>query len=311
MNKLLIICGPTATGKTDLALKLAEKFNGELVSADSRQIYKGMDIGTGKLIKNEDVEVKKEEGRWIVDSIIIHLYDLIKPNESFTLYDFQQKAYSVIEEIEKKKKLPILVGGTGLYIRSVVDGLKIPKAPPDLNLRRKLAEKTPGRLYDELKKVDPKTASVIDQHNQRRLIRALEVYHLTGKPISSLKGKFEVEFGSLFVGLVSPRHILYQRTDQRIEKWVAEGFLEEVKKLKEEYSFKLPALTSLGYRQLGMFLDGSLPYEEAIRRIKFDHHNYIRRQMTWFKKEKRIDWFDITDKDYPKSVESFVASWLS
>lgn len=203
MIKLLVIVGPTATGKTDLAIKLAKKFSGEIVSADSRQIYQGMDIGTGKEVA--DKKVIKEKGKWIVRGVQIHLYNVIKPDETFSVADYQQLAYQAIEDIQSRGKLPILVGGTGLYVQAVTEGLKIPKVPPDLKLREKLERKPLAHLVAELERVDPETAFRIDQKNPRRIIRALEVYYLTGQPISTLQEKFKADFDSLVIGLVAPR----------------------------------------------------------------------------------------------------------
>ena len=199
MKKLLVIVGSTGTGKTDLALELAKKFNGEIVSADSRQIYIGMDIGTGKIPRSAELriksrsqgdlrpqsgleELKKEKGRWIVDRVPIHLYDIITPDKTFSVATYQQLAYKKIADIHKRGKLPILVGGTGLYIRAVVGGLKIPKVAPDKKLRAQLESRPLPTLVRELEQVDSQTAEEIDKANQRRVVRALEVYLQTGEP---------------------------------------------------------------------------------------------------------------------------------
>src|SRR3989344_8951878 len=311
MKKLLVIVGPTGTGKTDLGLKLAKKFNGELVSADSRQIYIGMDIGTGKEIESSKYNVKKNKGGWIVNGIPIHLYDVITPDKTFTVVEYQQEALGKIKEIENKGKLPILVGGTGLYVQAIVEGVNIPKVPPDSKLRAKLESKPLATLVSQLEQVDPKTAIKIDKQNPRRVIRALEVYYSSGQSFSSLEERFKVNFDSVQIGLTAPRDFLYKKADDQIDDWFRVGFIEEVKKLiSDGYDEKLPALTSLGYRQVAMYLKGNLTIEEVKQRIKWEHHGYIRRQFTWFRKRKNIVWFDISNPDLIKQINAFIKAWL-
>ncbi|OGY26977.1 MAG: tRNA (adenosine(37)-N6)-dimethylallyltransferase MiaA [Candidatus Woykebacteria bacterium RBG_16_43_9] len=316
MKKLLVIVGPTGTGKTDLALELAKKLDGEIVSADSRQIYIGMDVGTGKIpgnaklrIKSE--ELKKEKGRWIVDGVPIHLYDIITPVKTFSVAAYQQLAYDRIAEIHKKNKLPILVGGTGLYIRAVVEGLKIPKAAPNKKLRKHLESKPIQSLIRELEQVDPETVEKIDKSNQRRVVRALEVYHQTGEPFSKLQGKFKVGFDALKIGLTSDRGYLYARVDSRIDTWIKTGFIEEVKILLDKDYKETTALKALGYQQISMYLEGKISLEEAIQRTKFGLHNYIRRQLTWFRKETGIFWFDIANPAFKQQIFNKIQSWLT
>ncbi|HEX7455986.1 MAG TPA: tRNA (adenosine(37)-N6)-dimethylallyltransferase MiaA [Candidatus Nanoarchaeia archaeon] len=308
MKKLLVILGPTGTGKTDLALEIAKKFDGELVSADSRQIYTGMDIGTGKLPSSGEVE--KHKNYWLVEGIPTHLYDLITPDKTFSVAAYQQLAYAAIDGIHKKNKLPILVGGTGLYIRVVVEGLKIPKVPPDKKLRERLEAKSLPALVAELENVDPEGAAGIDRENSRRIIRALEVYYQTGEPLSKLKGKFKVNLDSLKIGLTSNRDYLYNRADSRIEAWIKTGFIQEVRRLIDKGHKDSIALTSLGYRQIAMYLQGKISLQEAVQRIKFEHHSYIRAQLTWFRKEPRMIWFDVAEKDYTNRVYNQVGDWL-
>ena len=311
MKKLLVIVGPTGTGKTDLGLKLAKKFNGELVSADSRQIYIGMDIGTGKEIESSKYDVKKNKGSWVVNGIPIHLYDVINPDKTFSVVEYQQEALGKIKEIENKGKLPILVGGTGLYVQAIVEGVNIPKVPPDSKLRAKLESKPLATLVSQLEQVDPKTAIKIDKQNPRRVIRALEVYYSSGQSFSSLEERFKVNFDSVQIGLTAPRDFLYKKVDDQIDDWFRVGFIEEVKKLiSDGYDEKLPALTSLGYRQVAMYLKGNLTIEEAKQRIKWEHHGYIRRQFTWFRKRKNIVWFDISNPDLIRQINAFIKAWL-
>lgn len=310
MKKLLVIVGPTGTGKTDLGIELAKKFDGEIVSADSRQIYKGMDIGTGKKNLNSKSEIQKFKDHWLVDGIPIYLYDIFDPDKTFSVAQFQQIAYKKIREIQEKKKLPILVGGTGLYVRSVVQGLKIPNIPPDPELRSKLEKKSLESLLNEIEEVDPKAYLKVDKRNKRRVIRALEIFHKTGKTISKLQKFYKPDFESLIIGLTAKREYLYGKVDKRIAEWVKSGFVEEVKSLLKEYSIEDQAMNSLGYRQIASYIYGNLGLEEAIQRIKFDHHGYIRRQLTWFKKEPNIFWFDISSSEFKKEVQKLVDNWF-
>lgn len=309
VEKLLAIVGPTGTGKTDLALKLAKKFNGEIISADSRQIYKEMDIGTGKELSN-DRAIEKKEGYWLVDGIQVNLYDIINPDQTFSVAEYQQLAYKKIEQIQERNKLPILVGGTGLYIRAVTQGLKFPQVAPDKKIREKLEKKHFNVLLKELEMVDYSTYQGIDKSNKRRVIRALEVYYKTGNTISSLAKKFQPGFENLAVGLTGPKEVLYTRADSRIDDWISLGFIDEVKKLSKKYQPSLPSMTSLGYRQIASYLDGKISLEEAVKRMKFDHHGFIRRQITWFKKEPNIHWFDISNLSYEKEVVNLTEDWL-
>jgi tRNA dimethylallyltransferase len=310
MEKLLVVIGPTGTGKTNLALELAKKFNGELVSADSRQIYAGMDVGTGKEIQNSKLEIQKEQNKWVVGGIPIHLYDVITPDKTFSVAQYQQLAYEAISEIHKKNKLPILVGGTGLYIRAVVEGLKIPKAAPNKKLRADLEPLPMQILNQKLEKIDPELAEKIDKDNRRRIVRALEVYHQTGQPLSKLKGKYKVKYDALKIGLSATRSYLYARADFRVDEWLSKGFIDEVKKLLKVGYKNTTALTSLGYRQITMFLQDQISLEEARRRIKFEHHAYIRRQITWFRKETGVFWYDIAESNYKNDVYEKVNEWL-
>ena len=311
MKKLLVIVGPTGTGKSGLALHLAQKYNGEIVSADSRQIYTGMDIGTGKEIESTHVKIKKFKNRWVVNEIPIHLYDVISPEKTFSVARYQQLAYEAINEIISRKKTPFLVGGTGLYIRSVVDGLKIPKVAHDLKLRAKLEARSLTSLAAELEKVDPATSESIDKLNPRRIIRALEIYHVSGEPFSKLKGKYNIQYDTLKIGLTSERKYLYQWVDKQVEEWFEQGFVKEVKSLfANGYSENRTSMTSLGYRQVGMYLDGRISLEETKQRIKWDRHNYIRTQLTWFRKEPNITWFNISAKDIQKELSNLIDGWL-
>lgn len=312
MNKLLVIVGPTGTGKTKLALKLAKEYNGELVSADSRQVYKELDIATGKevdLLKNG--KAIKGEGYWEVDGIKINLYDVLDPKDTFSVAAYQQLAVAKINEIQKKGNLPILVGGTGLYVSSVTDGLKIPKTPPDPKLREHLQTASLDELYEKLKKVDPETASQIDANNPRRLTRALEIYYQTGEKMSEVKAKYKPDFDMLFIGLTTEREKLYENADHKVDEWLKLGLEKETESLLKKYSSNLPSMSSIGYRQIGMSLDKKISLSEAVQRIKFDLHSYIRRQLTWFKRDGRINWFDINEENSFEEIGKLFKEWYN
>lgn len=312
LSKLLVIVGPTGTGKTSQALKLAKKYHGEIINADSRQVYAGLDIATGKEVKElfRGKAVKKK-GYWIVNDIPIHLYDIIAPDQPFSLVDYQQRAYRAIAEVVKKGKLPILVGGSGLYIQAVVDGLKVPKAPPNLELRKKLSSQKVEALYRELLKIDPLSAQKIDGQNPRRIIRALEVFYQTGESIEALKEKFTPHFDLLMVGLTASREMLYQKSDRRVEEWFKLGLVREVEELMKKYPSDLPSLSALGYQQTRFYLEKKLTLEEATQRIKFALHNYIRKQLSWFKRDGRIFWFDVSNPEAPSELNQRVKEWYT
>jgi tRNA dimethylallyltransferase len=275
---LIVILGPTASGKSNLAIKLAKKFNGEIVSADSRQIYQEMDIGTAKITKEE------------MAGIPHYLIDIIKPNQEFTLAQFKKKAVKIIKDIQKRGKLPFLVGGTGLYIQAVVDNLQIPEVKPNKELRANLEKQTNQELYDQLKKLDPKALEVIDINNKRRMIRALEVCLTTKKPFSQQKQKGAPLFNILQIGLKPDKETLKKRIYQRTEKMLKAGLIEEVKKLVKKYSPNLPSMSGIGYQEIIQYLQGKITLEQAKELIKVHTRQYAHRQIIWFKRDQRIYW---------------------
>jgi len=293
LKPLIVILGPTASGKTGLALALAEEFDAELVNADSRQIYRGMDIATNK-ISRQDTEKKMTDGEtiYLVGGIPIHLLDIIDPDDNFSLAQYKQTALEIIRKIHDKGKLPILVGGTGLYISAVVDNLEIPQAPADDDLRRTLEKKNTEELFNALGKIDPDAADSIGARNKRKLIRALEVYKVTGRPFSSQKKKGQPLFDILELGINTERDALYARIDERVDEMVVSGLLEETRKLLARYSPNLPAMSGIGYREIAAHLEKGTPLEEAIQQIKYHTHQYARRQLTWFKRDSRIKWVE-------------------
>ncbi len=297
MERLIAIVGPTAVGKSRLALHLAQQFRGEIVSADSRQMYRHMDIGTAK---------PGGEERALVPH---HLIDIVNPDEDFSLAQYQQLAYRTIADIHQRRKLPWLVGGSGLYVWAVLEGWSIPAVPPDPALRRTLAERAAkgevAELYQELMALDPVAAQKIDPRNVRRVIRALEVTRSAGVPFSQLQQKKAPPFQTLMVGLTADRAELYRRIDARIDEMMKRGLVDEVKKLVQMgYGFNLPAMSGIGYRQIGRHLQGELSLAEAIQQIKYETHRLARHQYNWFRlNDERVQWFDV-----PGGVESAIAA---
>ncbi|MFA7653764.1 MAG: tRNA (adenosine(37)-N6)-dimethylallyltransferase MiaA [Candidatus Magasanikbacteria bacterium] len=315
LPKVLIILGPTASGKTEWGIKIAQKYNGEVVSADSRQVYKGMDIGTAKPsgVKSSKLKVIKsgEQTRhndghiYIVEGIPHHLMDIIEPDEEFTLADFKKRAVVVIEDILKRGKLPIIVGGTGLYIQALVDNLDIPKVAPNLKLRADLEKKSLSELVEILKNIDSESAKKIDLHNPRRVLRALEVVLDSGGSFARQQKKGSVLYDALQIGIPLPREELYSRINARVDKQIADGLLEETKKLVKKFDWKLPGMSGIGYKQIGYFLRGEMSLSAAIEILKRDTRHYAKRQMTWFKRDKRINWLE-NYQQAEKLVEGFL-----
>jgi tRNA dimethylallyltransferase len=286
---LLAIVGPTATGKTALALALADRLRDviacEAVSADSRQIYRGMDIATAKPTAAERVQLPH------------HLIDVVNPDQSYTLAQYQADATAAIAAIHAGGHLSLLIGGTGLYVRAVVDGLAIPRVAPDSALRAQLeaeaAASGPSALHTRLAALDPVAAARIAPTNVRRLVRALEVCILTSQPFSAQQGARPVPYHPLLLGLNMDRPALYARADARIDAMLAAGLVDETSRLLASgYDWRLPAMSSLGYREIGAYLRGEMTLPAAVERFKLATHAYIRRQLTWFRPDTRISWLD-------------------
>lgn len=286
LPKILVVLGPTASGKTGLGVALAKQFNGEIISADSRQVYKGMDIGTGK------PRGEWQQGKYLVEGVPHYLMDVIKPNQEFSLADFKQQAVAAIQDILSRGKLPIIVGGTGLYIWSIVDNLDIPKVPPSSALRKSLENKPLEELVKLLGQVDPEARKKVDVKNPRRVLRALEVSILSGESFVKQQTKSPPLFEALQIGLDWPRPELYERIKKRVEGMMKMGLLAEAESLAKKYPWTLPSMSGIGYRELGEYLRGEVSLAAAVEQIKRDTRNYAKRQMTWFKRDKRTHWID-------------------
>ena len=301
---LILIVGPTAVGKTKLAIQLAERLNGEIVSADSRLFYRGMDIGTAKPTPQE------------MKRIPHHIIDIADPDEILSLAHFQQKAQEVIADIHTRNKLPFLVGGTGQYIRAVTQGWSPPEVEPDERLRAELEkmkeEKGIYWLHDKLKGLDPEAAEKIDARNYRRTIRALEVILTTGRKFSEQRGRGESPYRLIAIGLTRPRPELYERVDKRIDQMFASGFLEEVKGLlKKGYSPTLPTMSAIGYRECIRVIKGELTEEQAKAEIRRATRVFVRRQANWFKEtDPDMKWFQV-EEGVVDEIDSYIRNSLN
>ena len=298
-EKLIVILGPTAVGKTGVSIALAQQLNGEIVSADSRLFYRGMDIGTAKPTVEEMAGVPH------------HLIDVADPDQRWNLAVYQREAYRVINDIVSRDRLPFLVGGTGQYIRAIIEGWHIPPQRPDFDLREALntwAEQIGAEgIYERLKLIDPEAAEKIDYRNQRRTIRALEVIFKTGERFSELRRKQECPFDPIILGIERPREELYARVDARIELMLADGLVEEVRNLLEAgYSPNLSTLSAIGYGEIIQYLQGEITLVEAVTLIKRNTRTFVRRQANWFKPDdRRINWFQASPK-LVEAMETFI-----
>ncbi|WP_418290251.1 tRNA (adenosine(37)-N6)-dimethylallyltransferase MiaA [Massilicoli timonensis] len=296
-GKIVTVVGTNASGKSDLAVYLAKKYNGEIISADSRQIYRGYDLGTGKLSKAE------------MQGVVHHMIDILDSNELFSVADFQARAYACIDDILSRGKLPIIAGGTGLYVRSVVKGYTFVKMEPDLELREELEKKTTEELYAQLAEIDEQAAKRNTKENRRRIIRALEKYHVLGK--EALQDHYEPRYEALQLGVTWPNAILHERIDVRMKKRFDEGMIEEVKGLMEQGATAafMEAL-GLEYRHIYYYLSGRYQskeelYTELSRAIK----RFAKQQKTWFRKDHDIIWLDM-EQDYKAQAEAQIEAFL-
>lgn len=292
MPPLIVILGPTASGKTDWAIKLAKKFSGEIICADSRTIFRDFNIGTGKPYLGR--QWKRRGSRVMIENIPHYFVDILRPNQEYTAAQFKKEALRIIKDIEKRDHLPFLVGGTGLYIQAVIDNLQIPAVAPDKKLRRKLEQQAARYgwkfLWKKLIKLDPGAKALIDKNNPRRIIRALEVCLKTSKPFTKLRQKGSSLFNVLQIGINMPRKKLYQKIDRRVEQMIKQGLVEEAERLGKRYGWDAAIMNSIGYQEMREFHQGRINLKEAVQKIKNHTHNLARRQMTWFRRDERINW---------------------
>lgn len=288
-QKVIVIVGPTASGKTKTSIEIAKKLNGEIISADSMQIYKEMNIGTAKPTKEE------QEG------IVHYMLDIISPEEEFNVSKYKKMAEEKIEEILKKGKLPIIVGGTGLYVNSLINGIEFSEVKEDLEYRKEKMEKVKKYgeeyLHNELKKIDEESANKIDKNNVRRVIRALEIYKVTGKTKTMLDKESikEVKYDYKIYGIEWDRNVLYERIEKRVDIMLEEGLIKEVEELKKKYNLSKTAIQGLGYKEVIEYLENQISYEEMVEKLKMETRRYAKRQLTWFRRDKRICWCNINE----------------
>src|SRR3989339_1127309 len=291
-RKIIVILGPTASGKSALAVKMAKKINGEIISADSRQVYKGLDIGSGKITKKE------------MSGIPHYCLEIVHPKKIFTVVDFKKRADEAIEKIFAKNKTPIIVGGTGLYIQAIVDNIVLPEVKPDWKLRKELEKKTTEEMFKMLKKLDPERARSIDAKNPRRLIRAIEIAKKIGK-IPKLKSMSRRDLDIRQIGIKLPDEILKKNIEKRIKKMLKGGLVAETNKLRKSgLSWKRIYELGFEYRYPALFLRGKISKDEMLAKMLIENRQYAKRQMTWFKRDKIIKWIS-KEKQAEKLIKKF------
>lgn len=289
MNKIIVIVGPTAVGKTYVSVELAKKLNTEIISADSMQIYKGMDVGTAKITEDEK------------HGIIHHMIDIVKPDEDYSVSEFRYDAEEIIDGLLLEKKIPVIVGGSGLYVNSLIYDLDFGNAKSDETIKKYYTnyynEHGKDALYEKLLKIDPVSAKRIHKNNVKRVIRALEVHELTGKKFSELNTDIRKEsnkYDCILIGLSMERKVLYERINQRVDEMLSDGLIDEVKSLIETgYSKNLVSMKGIGYKEIIDYLEGIIEYEEAVNILKRNTRRFAKRQYTWFLKDKNIKWFSM------------------
>jgi len=287
--RIIVIIGSTATGKSALAVEIAKKISAEIISADSRQVYKGLNIGTGKITKKE------------MRGIPHHLLDVVSPKKTFTASDFKKEAGEVMEEILKRGRIPIIVGGTGFYIDTLLGNISLPEVAPNENLRQKLEKFPTEKLFEKLKKIDPGRAENIDRYNRPRLIRAIEVAQALDKVPKTTKTKHLYDIS--YIGLTAENSALKERVDKRLTQRIKAGMIAEVRKLhKQGLSWKRMEELGLEYRYLSRYLREKISKEEMAELLGREIYRYAKRQKTWFKRNKRIRWFEAFNNDDLKNA---------
>jgi len=306
-EKVVVLIGPTAVGKTNLSIELAKKFDGEIISGDSMQIYKGMDIATAKISKEE------------MQGVPHHLIDILEPDESFSVAQFQELVRKKITEITSRGKVPFIVGGTGLYIQAVLYDYQFQETATDTAFRTKLEEMAQAEgtltIHDMLNKVDSEAAAAIHHHNVRRVIRALEVFHVTGRKMSDIQREQKQEslYDAALIGLTMERNVLYERINKRVEQMLEIGLLEEVQHFYEKGIRDCQSLQAIGYKEIYKYYDGLLSLEDSIEELKQNSRRYAKRQLTWFRNKMNVQWFDMTESvkthDITKNLQE-ISSYL-
>lgn len=306
-QKVIVIIGPTAVGKTRLSVELAQRVNGEIISGDSMQIYKEMDIGTAKVTKEE------------MQGVPHYLIDVKEPTEPYSVAEFQREVRELIDVISKKGCIPIIAGGTGLYIQSVLYDYQFSDTGKDeeirVRLEKQVEEEGMDKVFEELRRIDPVSAENIHPNNVRRVIRALEVYHATGKTMAEYQESQEQEllYDVAFVGLTMDREALYDRINLRVDLMVEQGLFEEVESLYKKGIRDCQSIQAIGYKELYGYFDGKLSKEQAIEALKQNSRRYAKRQLTWFRNKMEVMWFDMTDANFEVILEEiflFVAGKL-
>ena len=305
-ENLFILIGPTAIGKTALSIDLAKKLNGEIISADSMQIYKYMDIGTAKITKNE------------MEGIPHHLIDIIYPDEEYTVSNYQRDASRLIEDINSRNKLPMVVGGTGLYINSLVYNLNFAKVPPNEEYRQELEQlaKTRGDAYihNKLAEIDMESSESISVNDRKRIIRALEIHRITGKSMSEHNKNFRREIDKYNLSMIClnmDREKLYDRINKRVDMMIEDGLIDEVKNiLHRGYSGNLVSLKGIGYKEIIMYLEGHISLDAAIDKIKQGSRNYAKRQLTWFRRDHRIQWMNVDEFSNFNELSQYIYEYV-
>lgn len=303
------IVGPTATGKSAVALRVAAILKAEIISVDSAQVYRGMDIGTAKIPPEERVG---PDGTPIPH----HLLDIVDPDQPFSVADYQKLARAAIADIHQRGYLPMLVGGTGLYYQAVVDPYYFTPMPGDSEIRQRLVALAKSRgnsyLYEQLKTVDPEAVQRIHPNDRRRLVRALEAYTLTGRPISEAlawRRQQESPYRLAAIALTMPRYRLYQRIETRADNMIKQGLVAEVQHLLQKYDYRLPALQALGYREIGAYVRGEIGLEEAVALLKRNTRRLAKRQLTWFRRDKRLHWLEL-ETEKTREISVYISNFI-
>jgi tRNA dimethylallyltransferase len=306
-QNLLVLLGPTAVGKTPISIDIAKKLNGEIISADSMQIYKYMDIGTAKVTTEE------------MDNIPHYMLDIVYPDEEFTVADFKKESENYIKDINKRGNLPIIAGGTGLYLNSIVYELKFTKVASNEDLRQKYNNlaKTHGNQYihDILSTIDPISSERINPNDRKRIIRAIEIFYETGKPMSYYNKDFRKEtnkYNLAMIGLTMDRAKLYSRINERVDIMINDGLIQEVNMLMDMgYNKKLVSMQGIGYKEIASYLEKEIELDEAIEMLKRNTRKYAKRQLTWFRRDNRIKWIDVNQFDSTNAISEYIIDYIT